>query len=79
MADDVFLKNARETAWTVYRARHPDVDADDGRRCLRMLTSMKMLVARVANGNTRPGWTLLAISSLVSATIVIGVRIAFGT
>jgi hypothetical protein len=34
MADDVVLKNATETAWTVYRARHPDVDARDGRRCL---------------------------------------------
>jgi hypothetical protein len=43
-----------------------------------MLTSMKMLVARVANGSTRPGWTLLAISFLISATIVIGLRIAFG-
>ncbi|SFN03151.1 hypothetical protein SAMN05216573_107115 [Bradyrhizobium sp. Rc3b] len=34
MADDVVLKNATDTAWTVYRARHPDVDAHDGRRCL---------------------------------------------
>ncbi|WP_283818269.1 hypothetical protein [Bradyrhizobium guangxiense] len=39
---------------------------------------MKMLVARLANGSTRPGWTLLAISFLISATIVIGLRIAFG-
>lgn len=31
--DDV-LKKATETAWTVYRARHPDVDASDSRRCL---------------------------------------------
>ncbi|WP_342739881.1 hypothetical protein [Bradyrhizobium sp. B117] len=34
MAEDVVLKNATETAWTVYRARHPNVDAHDGRRCL---------------------------------------------
>lgn len=33
IVDDV-LKNAAETAWTVYRARHPDVDACDSRRCL---------------------------------------------
>jgi hypothetical protein len=34
MVDDVVLKNAMETAWTVYRARHPDVGARDSRRCL---------------------------------------------
>lgn len=32
--DDAVLKKATETAWTVYRARHPDVDACDSRRCL---------------------------------------------
>jgi hypothetical protein len=32
--DDAVLKNATETSWTVYRARHPDVDAFDSRRCL---------------------------------------------
>ncbi|WP_257175746.1 MULTISPECIES: hypothetical protein [Bradyrhizobium] len=32
--DDAVVKNAAETAWTVYRARHPDVDACDGRRSL---------------------------------------------
>jgi hypothetical protein len=32
--DDSVWKNATETAWTVYRARHPDVDACDSRRCL---------------------------------------------
>lgn len=34
MVDDVILNNAAETAWTVYRARHPDIDARDSRRCL---------------------------------------------
>lgn len=34
MVDDVILKNATETAWTVFRARHPDVDAFDSRRSL---------------------------------------------
>ncbi len=34
MVDDVILKNATETVGTVYRARHPGVDAHDGRRCL---------------------------------------------
>ncbi|MBR0875039.1 hypothetical protein JQ633_32100 [Bradyrhizobium tropiciagri] len=34
MAGNVVLKNATEAAWTVYRARHPDVGAHDGRRCL---------------------------------------------
>ena len=39
---------------------------------------MKMLVARVARGSTRPSWTLLAISFVISAIIVIGLRIVFG-
>ena len=34
MVDDVVLKMAAETAWTVYRSRHPDVDSGDDRRCL---------------------------------------------
>lgn len=37
-----------------------------------------MLVARVAHGSTRPSWTLLAISFLISAVIVIGLRIVLG-
>ncbi|OSI20450.1 hypothetical protein [Bradyrhizobium canariense] len=34
MVDEVVLKNAMETAWMVYRAQHPEVDAHDSRRCL---------------------------------------------
>jgi hypothetical protein len=34
MVDEVVLKSAAETAWTVFRARNPDVDAHDDRRCL---------------------------------------------
>ncbi|MBR0758299.1 hypothetical protein JQ604_39490 [Bradyrhizobium jicamae] len=34
MVDEVVLKNATETAWAVYRARHPEVDTRDSRRCL---------------------------------------------
>jgi hypothetical protein len=34
MVDEVVLKNAAESAWTVYRARHQDVDSHDSRRCL---------------------------------------------
>lgn len=37
-----------------------------------------MLVARVARGSTRPSWTLLAISFLISAVVVIGLRIVLG-
>ncbi len=43
-----------------------------------MLTGMKMLIACVARGSTRPTWTLLAISSVISAVIVIALRIYFG-
>jgi hypothetical protein len=34
MADEVPLRKAADTAWTVYLATHRDVDAADGRRCL---------------------------------------------
>ncbi|MBR0806785.1 hypothetical protein [Bradyrhizobium japonicum] len=34
MVDDVVLKMAAETAWTVYRSRRPDIDSRDDRRCL---------------------------------------------
>lgn len=109
MVDDAVLKNAPETACTMYQARYPDVGARDSRRCLlerhlrrrqeerdsdtEELTSfgiaylhrlprdecyMKMLVARVARGSTRPSWTLLAIAFLISAVVVIGLRIVFG-
>lgn len=33
MVDEVAVERAAETAWIVYRA-HPDVDAQDSRRCL---------------------------------------------
>ena len=39
-----------------------------------MLTPLKTILARVARGSTRPGWTLLAIACLVSAAIVIALR-----
>jgi hypothetical protein len=39
-----------------------------------MLTSMKMIVARLAHGSTRPIWTLLAISFLLSGILVIALR-----
>jgi hypothetical protein len=34
MDDEVPLRTAVATAWTVYLATHRDVDAADGRRCL---------------------------------------------
>ncbi|WP_407116163.1 hypothetical protein [Bradyrhizobium sp. LMG 9283] len=34
MAEEVPLRKAVDTAWSVYRATHRDVDAADGRRCL---------------------------------------------
>jgi hypothetical protein len=43
-----------------------------------MLTVVKTLAARVARGSTRPSWTLLAISSLISATIVTVLQFVFG-
>jgi hypothetical protein len=34
MVDDGTLRTALDTAWSVYRARHREVDAADSRRCL---------------------------------------------
>ena len=34
MVDDVSLRTAIDTAWSVYLAKHCGVDAADGRRCL---------------------------------------------
>ncbi|WP_277996242.1 hypothetical protein [Bradyrhizobium genomosp. I (2014)] len=39
-----------------------------------MLTRLKTFVVRVARGSTRPYWTLLAISCLASAAIVMALR-----
>lgn len=37
-----------------------------------------MLVARVTRGSTQPGWTLLAISFLLSAVVVVIMRCVLG-
>ena len=37
-----------------------------------------MFVARVASESARPYWALLAISFLISAIVVIGLRVVFG-
>lgn len=34
MVDEAAVRRAADTAWTVYRAKHPDVDVRDSRRCL---------------------------------------------
>jgi hypothetical protein len=34
MVDEVPLRKAADTAWTVYLETHRDVDVADGRRCL---------------------------------------------
>ncbi len=34
MVDNGALRRAIDTAWSVYRARHREVDAGDNRRCL---------------------------------------------
>ena len=34
MVDEVVLKRAAYTAWTMYRSKHPDADSQDDRRCL---------------------------------------------
>ena len=107
MVDDVPLRTAVHTVWSLYLAKHRDVDAADTRRCLlerhlqgrwearcrrthgirpglprsasqrRMLRLMEGLVRRVAVDSARPDWTLLAISELASAAIVLFFRSMF--
>ena len=92
MVDDVPLRTAVHTVWSLYLANHRDVDAADIRRCLlerhlqgrwearsrrRMLRLMEGLVRRVALDSARPDWTLLAISELASAAIVLFFRSMF--
>jgi hypothetical protein len=52
MVDEV--KNAAETAWTVYRAWHPDVDARDTRRCLMERHLQSRLEARESDTEELP-------------------------
>ena len=34
MVDDLSLRTAVDTAWSIYLAKHRDIDAADNRRCL---------------------------------------------
>ncbi|GIQ75423.1 hypothetical protein ACE103_05720 [Bradyrhizobium sp. ma5] len=34
MVDDIPLRKAVDTVWSLYRASHRDIDAADSRRCL---------------------------------------------
>ncbi|MBR0827218.1 hypothetical protein JQ596_16935 [Bradyrhizobium manausense] len=34
MVNEIAVRRAAETAWTVYRSTHPEVDAQDSCRCL---------------------------------------------
>jgi hypothetical protein len=102
MVDDLPLRTAVHTVWSLYLAKHRDVDAADTRRCLlerhlqkrgrthgvrlglpgaaprrRMLRLMEGLVRRVVVDSVRPDWTLLAISELASAAIVLFFRSMF--
>ena len=46
MVDDVTLRTAVETAWSVFCATHDGVDAADSRRCLLERHLQGMLEAR---------------------------------
>jgi len=46
MVDDVALRTAVETAWSVFCATHDGVDAADSRRCLLERHLQGMLEAR---------------------------------
>ncbi len=110
MVDEAALRRAVDTAWSLYRAKHRDLDAADSRRCLlqrhlrgrwearvseieeltgfglaylnsspqrRMLRLMEKLVRQLVVSTARPEWTLLIISELVSAAIMLILRSMF--
>ncbi|MGY3036232.1 hypothetical protein ACVIIV_005402 [Bradyrhizobium sp. USDA 4354] len=53
MVDEGPLRTAVDTAWCVYRSRHHDVDAADGRRCLLERHLQGRREARESNGDAQ--------------------------
>lgn len=58
MVDEVAVRRAAETAWTAYRAAHPDVDARDSRRCLLERHLQGRWEAREGNAEELAGFGL---------------------
>jgi len=64
MADNVPLRHAVDTAWSVYLAKHRDVDAADYRRCLLERHLHRTWEARVNDPDELTGFGLAYLERL---------------
>jgi len=56
MVDDASVRTAVDSAWSVYRAKHRDVDAADARRCLLERHLQRRLEARESDTEELTGF-----------------------
>ena len=59
MVDDVPVRTAVHTVWSLYLAKHRDVDAADSRRCLLERHLQGRWEARVSDADAGFGWAHL--------------------
>jgi hypothetical protein len=64
MVDEAALRRAVDTAWSLYRARHRDVDAADSLRCLLQRHLRGRWKARVSEVEEPTGFGLAYLNSL---------------
>lgn len=64
MVDDVPLRTAVLTVWSLYRAKHRDVDASDPRRCLLERHLQGRWEARVSDAEELTGFGLAYLERL---------------
>jgi hypothetical protein len=64
MVDDVPLRTAVHTVWSLYLAKHRDVDASDTRRCLLERHLQGRWEARVSDAEELTGFGLASLERL---------------
>ena len=64
MVDDVQLRTAVHTVWSLYLAKHRDVDASDTRRCLLERHLQGRWEARVSDAEELTGFGLAYLERL---------------
>jgi hypothetical protein len=64
MVDDVRVRTAANTAWSLFRAKHRDVDAADSRRCLLERHLQGRWEARVSDADELTGFGLAYLERL---------------
>jgi hypothetical protein len=64
MVDDVSLRRAVDTVWSLFRAKHRDIDAADSRRCLLERHLQGRWDARVSDAEELTGFGLAYLERL---------------